>query len=281
MGVLFLYLAKKMQTWSFVDGSTAPPSQKKRGRPHKSDTVQKRQKQQSDIIAQPFEPTASTIPTQYVFSIHDNDIMELEFKEKAYAYHNFVPVEDQLMHVVDAPSWKRNSTTSNRNIKIIDAFNAIFIPLYEKLLNELNGMREKRIHARNEPKGTKGRTPRENSQYNRSEYLKSFLKPFTMDDLKRFLACFYRICTLNSHEIADYWKTPSSNECGHNNWFSLRMSKRKYEEIFRCIDPDIDSWINIVNLQFQINKKPTRYVCMDETMNPDRGRFNPHFMFIP
>ncbi len=51
-------------------------------------------------------------------------------------------------------------------------------------------------------------------------------------------------------------------------------------EIFRCIDLDIDKWVEMMNNKFNEMLESSKNLCMDESMTPHRGRFNPHFIFI-
>lgn len=273
-----------------VENPAEPRKVRKRARAHQANTntskprPTKRQKgnNESEIVFEPFEATASVTPSQFIFSINGDDLTEAAFQDKAYAYYSLVAVEDQMIHVIDAPDHtKEASAETDSNIDILDVFNSLFEPFYLQLEREMNGMREERRTARQQPCTTRGRHPKQASHYNHMKYISSFSKSFSRMDIERFLACFFRICTLNAHDIAEYWQAPSSKDCGHEPWFALRMSRRLYEEMFQCLDPDIDAWIEKMNEQFCVNKDPSHYVCIDETMAPYRVRHNPHFMFIP
>ena len=59
------------------------------------------------------------------------------------------------------------------------------------------------------------------------------------------------------------------------------MSKWKYNEIWRCLNIDIDKWIGRMNQEFNKHKTITKIVCLDESMIPFKSRRNPHFIFVP
>ena len=100
------------------------------------------------------------------------------------------------------------------------------------MLNDLNNRREQRIMERNQPKLNvqRGR-PVKSTNNNNKKYTNSFSEPFTKNQLKAFLACFFRASTLNTHDTSEYWAIGDNLNCGHVNWFNARMSKRQYEEI--------------------------------------------------
>lgn len=50
--------------------------------------------------------------------------------------------------------------------------------------------------------------------------------------------------------------------------------------MYRCIDPDINRWLELANVRFKINKIPTRDIYIDETTIVSRRRRNPRFVFI-
>jgi hypothetical protein len=158
-------------------------------------------------------------------------------------------------------------------------------PLFTTLLDEMNDMRAKRVIARKEPKGTKGRHTTKDQELGTQKgyhehYTNSFNTPWKKKDLLAWLACFFLISTLNTHEIHECWKLQTDTECGYGQWFKKRMSEYQYSEMFRCINPDIEKWVDLFNIQAKNGKVCTETICIDETMAAYRGRYNSHFMFI-
>lgn len=152
-----------------------------------------------------------------------------------------------------------------------------FMPI---LLKTMNLRREERRNSRRNEKGSRFGRPNGRS-LTTEKYQHLWGTPFSQNDLDCFLACYYRMCTIRASSLDDYWVTPTSDQCGHGQWFGARMSKRKYSEMFRCLDLDINQWLELLNQEF-IGKKPiTKLVSVDETMVPFRGRGNPHHIFIP
>jgi hypothetical protein len=77
-----------------------------------------------------------------------------------------------------------------------------------------------------------------------------------------------------------YWRNGNADHMGHAYWFGVRMSQYMFDEMFRCINPDIDVWMTTVNEQCYKNKIPIREIGFDESMDPTKSRFNPNHVFI-
>jgi len=105
-------------------------------------------------------------------------------------------------------------------------------------------MREMRNEARhNGSNGSRiGRPVNEGqpSTYQRTHYNNCFSTPFTRDNLNCFLVCFYQMCTINAHTMSLYWRNGNADHMGYAYWFGVRMSQYMFDEMFRCINPDID-----------------------------------------
>lgn len=230
----------------------------------------------------PHENTESAIPTIITMSQEDGStLVEADFTGNSCGFHNFVQVDGECLLVPTVDQLPEANQSTTQGCSIIDTFTKLMEPFFNLLLRDMNNRREKRIVERNKEKlpNQRGRPITTNTQS--TSYRNAFKNPFTMKELKAFLSCFYMITAINSRTMTDYWQLPSTTTCGHGQWFNVRISKRKFDEIFHCLEINIVEWIEKLNEQFQKFKKPAKVVCVDESMVPYRGRFNPHFIFIP
>src|SRR5690606_20139845 len=86
------------------------------------------------------------------------------------------------------------------------------------LLQQLNEKREKRLEARQQKEGNRGRPSNRSSPRSRSsrrrKYLRRWRKPFTKDDFNQFLSCLLEMSNVKLSTIKDYFRTPSVNVQG-------------------------------------------------------------------
>jgi hypothetical protein len=198
----------------------------------------------------PFSPSPPTSINPCVVSCFSSDFKSFVQAPYLGEYPNFFNSAPYCLSSITLleESQKRKRKESVFGIKDVSplsTFKKIFNPLYDVMLQEMNNMREKRCIARNTAKGTRGRPIVEgNTSNNRENYISQFRSRFTLEELHSFLACFFRMSTINAHSIEDYWKMPSTQECGHGSWFSPRLSRHKFEEMFRCLDPNIEKLVS-------------------------------------
>lgn len=190
--------------------------------------------------------------------------------------------------VVIAPKLDVDEVVNEKiqGVSIVDTFEKIMAPFALKLLEDINIMRTKRCSERELEKRNRGRPQFSCSNdaetiFSSEKYQQRFKKPFSKENLRSFLACFYRMCTLNAYDMKTYWTIPSHQECGHGLWFKCRMSRYLYDEMYRCLDLKINDWITTLNTHLPTCKPISKYVSLDETMAPYQGRHNPHFVFVP
>src|SRR5690606_29778079 len=132
------------------------------------------------------------------------ELFESNYTDTTYCYYNFVQIENNVYRIFSSSELKspENVKNDNKNKTCKQTFDILFEPFYELLLNDMNKIRELRIVERNKEKSKRGRpTSKQLNTNEKTKYQKSFSKPFTKNDLLSFLACFYRICTINSKDI--------------------------------------------------------------------------------
>ena len=206
-----------------------------------SNPRKKKKKNDTEIVTKPYEATNHNGNFQQL--ILNNNLQQVipenVDNNQAFGFHSLS--QEKISDVVTKHT---PSTTRRAKNVALDAtlyFNKLFAPLKEDLLKNMNNLRELRIVERNKPKVSKGRgrpNKHPHDGQHSDTYKYSFTKPFTNDDLLRFLACFFQITTINASEMSIYWSDPTSNSPGHGLWFKRRISQRMYDEMFRCLDID-------------------------------------------
>ncbi len=267
--------------WTFVDFQPQQPPPTQASTLPSSSPSPPTHPPQDQLSIQPFVPTPQS-SQQFILSLSDGELVEVSVNnDAAYPFHSFKAVSDHTV-ISERPITNSSQVNSETCMETpLESFEIVFKPFFEILLAGVNDMRERRIAARHLPKAPNQRGRPGISNNDNLKYVSSFSSPFTIADMRVFLALFFRICVLNERSMSMYWGSADINHCGHGNWFVPRMSRRKYEEIYRCLNLDIDEWVTKMNQHFPTITVPTTNIAVDESMVPYRGRFNPHFMFIP
>lgn len=283
-------------SWNFItetgksnDNGRQPKNTRgKRSNPNNTQRPNKRHKKNdTEIMIIPYSPVESITAANSIFSQTDMELLsqvELEDDTATDGIINFTRIDDNLIHIHNAPPDSTHQPNIQNDIDVLQFFNKLFEPFFNILLTEMNEMRQLRSNARrNHSTGSRIGRPANKEQpttYDRIHYDNSFLVPFTRDNLNCFLACFFQMCTLQGHNMSIYWRNGNADQCGHASWFGVRMSQYLFNEMFRCINPNIDCWVKTVNEQCHKNKVPTREISFDESMDPTKNHNNPHHVFI-
>ncbi|KAL9646704.1 hypothetical protein ABK040_001127 [Willaertia magna] len=175
------------------------------------------------------------------------------------------------------------STNNHTNKSKKDIFYMLFNENIRKfILENMNRNRIKRIEERKKFEGTKGRKVKFlfKLEKSRRNYLKKFRVPWEEKDLEKFLGCLLTISSFNLNSISSYWKKLTTFNIGCSKYFRGRLSKYMFQEMWRCINFNNDDLFKLIRDSINSNYKPTKVVCVDESMVPHKGHWNPHHVFI-
>ena len=172
------------------------------------------------------------------------------------------------------------------NVTPLNCFKLIFDNKVEQLfLDGMNKRRQARVDNIGVNEGTRGRPLSQTISSDRAEnklnYSARWEKSFDVEDMNKFLSCFFAMSVTSFPTMKDYWETPSTNKLGHSYFFQNRLPMYKYCEMYRCIDIDVDAWLDKIKNKVQLIWDVSTSVSIDESMIPHKGRNCPHHVFIP
>ncbi|KAG2389582.1 hypothetical protein C9374_014142 [Naegleria lovaniensis] len=168
----------------------------------------------------------------------------------------------------------------------LSCFKLIFTDdIQEKFLSKMNDRRQSRVDHIKLREGTRGKPLQPNIKTdrleNRENYVKRWTTPFTLEDSNKFLSCFLAMSVSALPTLHDYWENPTLNNLGLGLFFQNRLPKHKFLEMYRCIDIDVDDWLDSIKEKAQSIWDVSTNVSIDESMIPHKGRKCPHHVFIP
>ncbi|KAG2377506.1 hypothetical protein C9374_009417 [Naegleria lovaniensis] len=119
----------------------------------------------------------------------------------------------------------------------------------------MNDRRQSRVDHIKLREGTRGKPLQPNIKTdrleNRENYVKRWTIPFTLEDSNKFLSCFLAMSVFALPTLHDYWENPTLNNLGLGLFFQNRLPKHKFLEMYRCIDIDVDDWLDSIKEKAQ------------------------------